>query len=356
MAKREFLMQLHKYDETKKIAGCFVSQKKEGMRAFWDGGLSRGLWKDQIPYANLARDKKRERATGLWSRLGNVIHPPDWWLDHLPKQICLDGELWNETLSPGAMQDLMSTCKKKIPDEGWKIVRYHVFDRPLAQDVFAKGKVSFTTDDYVELEEYKGKMIKPFSFLEFYNRAMIARISIENKVIKLTTQIILSDDESEARDEMLKQLRIICAAGGEGIVIRKPSSIWTPERSWNILKHKPRHDAEAIVVGYISGKKTEKGGTWLGMIGSLIVETSEGIQFKLSGFTRDERVLSHVNPGKRNDICFMNAATWAKKNPNSSCPPWIHNNLFVIGSIITYRYRSHTRDGVPVEASYYRKR
>lgn len=351
MPKREFLMQLHRYDEDKKIAGCFVSQKKEGMRAFWDGGISRRKWKDQVPYANLARDKKREKATGLWSKLGNIVHAPAWWLDLLPLCICLDGELWNEDLSQGAMQDLISTCRKKVPDEGWKIVRYHVFDRPLAQDVFAKGRVHFYKDDYVELEEYQGERIKPFDFTSFYHQADRARVTLENKVIHLTTQIKLPSVESHAKEELQRQLEIICAAGGEGIVIRRPHSIWTPERSWNILKHKPRHDAEATVVGYVTGKATEKGGTWLGMMGSLIVETDEGIRFKLSGFRREERKLTQRRHGIK-----ISARGWALTNPNTECPKAMLNPLFPRGSIITYKYRSHTRDGVPIEASYYRKK
>jgi ATP-dependent DNA ligase len=41
MAKREFLMLAHKH-EGQNILGWLYSEKLDGMRCFWDGGITRG--------------------------------------------------------------------------------------------------------------------------------------------------------------------------------------------------------------------------------------------------------------------------------------------------------------------------
>src|SRR5205809_6855024 len=95
----EFLMLAHKYvpeRDSERIKGWYCSQKLDGVRAMWDGGVSRGLLASEVPWANVEKDYRyieENRATGLWSRLGKVIHAPDWFLDQLPLYP-MDGELW----------------------------------------------------------------------------------------------------------------------------------------------------------------------------------------------------------------------------------------------------------------------
>ena len=52
---------------------------------------ARGLRTEDVPYASVIDPKTGNRkakikpfATGLWSRYGNVIQAPDWWLNRLP--------------------------------------------------------------------------------------------------------------------------------------------------------------------------------------------------------------------------------------------------------------------------------
>jgi len=99
MINREFVMLAQVYNPSKhKIGGWFVSTKYDGQRCIWDGGASRGIPKIEVPWANNKKDERyleRPIATGLWSRYGNVIHAPDWFLDGLPTGMLLDGELWS---------------------------------------------------------------------------------------------------------------------------------------------------------------------------------------------------------------------------------------------------------------------
>ena len=91
MAKREFLQLADHYDPRKHdVAGWFVSEKLDGTRCFWDGGLTRGLPTEQVPWASIIDPKTGEKkakikplSTGLWSRYGNPIMAPDWWLNRL---------------------------------------------------------------------------------------------------------------------------------------------------------------------------------------------------------------------------------------------------------------------------------
>ena len=81
------------------------------------------------------------------------------------------------------------------------------------------------------------------------------------------------------------------------------------------MKLKPFVDGDASVLAHVNGK-----GKFQGMLGALLVETPEGIRFKIgSGFSNEER-----------------------KNP----PP--------IGAVVSYKYSGKTDAGVPKFASYLR--
>jgi hypothetical protein len=140
--KREFLQLAHVLNLDKhRINGAYVSDKYDGQRALWDGGVSRGLFADQVPWANVEKDGRLTRrpvATGLWSRYGKVIFAPDYFLDALPP-FMLDGELY---LGPGTFQDLMTIVGTHVPGLGWKNVRLMVLDSPRPKLVFEDGIIN----------------------------------------------------------------------------------------------------------------------------------------------------------------------------------------------------------------------
>ena len=82
---REFLQLAETYVAAKHgVGGYFLSEKLDGTRCFWDGGLSRGVPTEQVPWASLIDPKTGQKktkikpvATGLWSRYGNPIIAPD---------------------------------------------------------------------------------------------------------------------------------------------------------------------------------------------------------------------------------------------------------------------------------------
>ena len=87
--------------------GWLASEKLDGIRALWLPALSR---------------------EHLFSRAGNPIHAPPAFVQQLPADTPLDGELFH---SRGGFQWVSSIVRKRQPvDSEWKQITYHVFDSP----------------------------------------------------------------------------------------------------------------------------------------------------------------------------------------------------------------------------------
>ena len=88
-------------EETLNLFG--VSEKYDGVRAFWDG-------------------------MSLVTRSGRIINAPDWFLAQLPDEP-MDGELW---LGYGRFSEVSGLIRRKDSDtsELWQDVSYMVFDLP----------------------------------------------------------------------------------------------------------------------------------------------------------------------------------------------------------------------------------
>ncbi len=327
--KQVYLMLGHTYKPGKvSPAGWFVSEKLDGVRAFWDGGISRGMAASQVPYANTVKDVNPQIATGLWSRTGKVIHAPDWWLDKLPN-FPLDGELF---LGRGKFQSTYSTIAKYTPTKDWDLIDYKIFDSP-PYSVFTKPRI-------IKVRDYEFKVTGGLdgnirSAKTNWTFEMVwgwlQRQQIENEVVQLTEQIRLPFSHFDAIKEIDKLLLIIIIRDGEGVILRKPVSFWVSERSHCLLKHKPYLDAEGTVIGYKFGE-----GKYEGMMGSLILKSENGKTFKISGFTDAERVIpGALGPGQE---------VYEGNHP-----------LFPIGSRVTYKYRELSDDLVPKEPRYFRR-
>ena len=116
---------------------------------------------------------------------------------------------------------------------------------------------------------------------------------------------------------LMQKLDEVTAVGGEGLMLHRGSSKYKNYRSDDLLKLKKYDDAEATVLKHFEGK-----GKFKGMLGSILVETTDGKRFKIgSGFSDAER-----------------------RNPPA------------IGSLITYKYFGLTSKGIPRFASFLRVR
>lgn len=217
----------------------------------------------------------------LVSRGGNIYHAPDWFTKNLPSQR-LDGELW---ISRQSFEAVVSTVRDKQPDENaWKMIKFMVFDIPDSPEIFDK------------------------------------RIHLIKKVVKninLPWLKAVKQWKVNSHEELMLQLKTFTDDGAEGLMLHRGSSIYKGVRNGDLLKVKPYSDAEAIVIKHIEGK-----GKYTNLLGALLVETPNGIQFKIgSGLSDSER-----------------------HNPPQ------------IGETITYRYRGKTKNDVPRFATFLRIR
>lgn len=337
---REFLQLAQNFKSTKhSLAGWYASEKLDGMRAYWDGGISRGRLCDTLAYANTAKDTRlveRPIATGLWSRYAKPIHAPDWFLDLLP-EIPLDGELY---LSRGQFQELISIVKQHQPDERWLQVKYMVFDSPPDLHMFMPGKINNPNcklimpdlvDEVQKLRPIHAPALPFYRILDILNGHVK-----EGPNLNVLKQKRLPSSTTEARETVEALLSDISDLGGEGLIVRKPESVWFPKRVNEILKFKKLLDDEAIVLDYTWGK-----GKLEGLMGAMKVQWKDKI-FELSGFTDTERKMCH----------FVNDEVIHE--PGSMVHDTIHNLLFPRGSIVTFRYTEVSKDGIPLKARYYR--
>jgi len=102
-AQKPELFLLNVYSKDKNITNWYMSEKYDGVRAYWDG-------------------KK------LISRGGKVFKVPKFFLKDFPKHK-LDGELWTKR---GDFSSVVSIVKQKSPTNDWKKVKYMVFEVPEA--------------------------------------------------------------------------------------------------------------------------------------------------------------------------------------------------------------------------------
>ena len=361
--KREFLMLAHKLDlpnPKQHIGGWWYSEKLDGERCFWDGGVSRNIPKDQVPWANCAKDARyndQQIATGLWSRYGNIIHAPDWFLDVLPL-ISLDGELYAKEAIK--RQFIHSTIKTIIPnDSEWQDIVYMVFDSPPPTSVLRDGIIDTTNfkKTFKDCENwwfnYSGKC-KWYAKTDTRYESMFAILNHEHwdeSILRFHNQYVLPFSQYLALAKLEVALTKIVESGGEGLMVRDPNATYECCRSHKLLKIKPFDDAEGTVIGYITGRETNLGSKLLGMMGALILRLDDGNRLELSGFTDSERQLGLTEFRDLSD----SPKVWAIANPETECLDWIEAVAFPRGSRVTFKYRGKSADGIPLEARYWRK-
>jgi DNA ligase-1 len=203
--------------------GWWMSEKYDGLRGYWDGQK-------------------------LWSRKGNLIHAPEYFLAAFPRGIALDGELW---IGHGKFEETMSIVRSETPDDRWNRVRYMVFDAPQA----------------------KGTFEQRMQFLR-------ATVSEGNRFVKVVAQ-----ERCQGVTQLLAERDRVVREGGEGVMLRQPGSAYEPGRSPTLLKVKPFDDAEATVIAHEPGK-----GKFAGKLGALRVRTDDGREFSIgTGFTDTDR-------------------------------------------------------------------
>lgn len=191
------LLLAERWDGVVDPAGWLLSEKLDGVRAFWDG--------------------KR-----FYSRLGNIYHAPDWFVAGLP-DVPLDGELW---LGRKMFQRAVSIVRRQDKSDHWKEVRYLVFDAPKQEEAFEK------------------------------RLAFVAEILRVHKPAYASAH---EHQRCEGVDHLRNELARVEALGGEGLMMRRSGSRYESGRSQTLLKVKSFRDEEARVLKHLPGSGRHKG-------------------------------------------------------------------------------------------------
>ena len=179
------------------LAGWWMSEKLDGVRAYWDGKQ-------------------------FLSRQGNLYHAPDWFAEQLPP-VPLDGELW---LARKSFQRTVSIVRRQDKSDHWHEVSYLIFDAPAVEATFEERQA--------------------------YLRESLARIHAKH--VQLHSQ-----QQCRSVEHLREELARVEALGGEGLMLRQPGSKYEIGRSSTLLKVKTFHDAEARVVEHQPGAGRHKG-------------------------------------------------------------------------------------------------
>lgn len=175
-----------------------VSEKLDGVRAYWDGHVLR-------------------------FRSGRPIHAPAWFTAALPAH-ALDGELW---MGRRQFERLSAAVRRQVPDDAeWRQITYHLYELPQGEGDFA---TRLTT---------------------------LQQLQTQTQVAWLQ---VLPQTRVANQAALQQQLNEIVKAGGEGLMLHRADAIWQSGRSDVLLKLKPHFDDEAVVIAHEAGQGKYRG-------------------------------------------------------------------------------------------------
>jgi len=163
------------WDGTQDVAGWWMSEKMDGIRAYWNG-------------------------RNLISRYKTTLQAPDWFTSGLPKRVTLDGELW---MGRGTtFVEVNAVLNSKNSD--WSSIGYYVFDLPSLSGSFEERMI--------EMEKLKSVLPSHVWVVE--------------------------NIECKGTQHLQTHLNSILRSKGEGIMIRQPHSVYHRGRTPSLLKVK----------------------------------------------------------------------------------------------------------------------
>ncbi len=107
-AQKPSLMLLQTYNDHN-ISGWVMSEKLDGIRAYWDG-------------------------TQLLTRNGNIIHAPSWFTAAYPP-FAVDGELW---IGRKQFEHTAAIVRDNKPSDQWREITHYIFEVPHAKGTLAQ--------------------------------------------------------------------------------------------------------------------------------------------------------------------------------------------------------------------------
>ncbi len=187
------LLLAQSYSENHDLAHYLVSEKLDGVRAYWDG-------------------------KNLKFRSGKPIHAPAWFTAQFPAH-ALDGELW---MARHSFDRLSAAVRRQAPLEAeWKSITYQLYELPEGEGGFGERLATL--------------------------QASVAQASVP--WLRVLPQVHVSDKAA-----LKLKLAQVVREGGEGLMLHRADAAWQTGRSDVLLKLKPQQDAEALVVAHEAGQ------------------------------------------------------------------------------------------------------
>lgn len=160
------------------------------------------------------------RRSGLVTREGVRLRPPRWWMMHMPDlPAALDGELWIDR------RHTHLDVASRVNGGDWRDLRLMGFDLVLGDGATFEERVRWLA------ELLMVRMIPSSTSLDFFGD-IFAR-SPEHVFGVAHTRC-------EGLDHLREFYDSVVASGGEGVMLRKPGSMYEHGRSWNLIKLKGR--------------------------------------------------------------------------------------------------------------------
>ena len=197
VAEKPDLLLLKSYKSDTNVTGWLISEKLDGIRAYWDGKQ-------------------------LLTRSGNIIHAPIWFTKGFPS-FEIDGELWTKR---DDFEHIVSIVNRKKPHEGWREITYNIFEVP----------------------HQKGGLLRRLGVLKSWlQRHPTAFIKI------------IPQEKCLGTNHLEQRLKEVESKKAEGLVVRNPDVPYIDKRTSSALKVKRFSDDECIVKDYTKGHGKYKG-------------------------------------------------------------------------------------------------
>lgn len=219
----------NRYHDNIDISRYLISEKLDGVRAYWDG-------------------------KHLYTRNGNKINAPEGFTKGWPA-VKLDGELW---IARGLFERVSGIVRRRHPAlEDWKPIRFMVFD--LHDSVLA--------------------------FTDRLERMKVLIDSAGSVHLELIEQV-----EVNSKAALAVYLERVVAEGGEGLMLHRKVAPYSVGRSSDVLKLKPLWDAEARVIRHVPGRGRNAGLMGSLEVEGVSEAVSRGKRFRIgTGFTDRQR-------------------------------------------------------------------
>lgn len=233
-AQKPDLFLLKTYQNHKDVTGWLMSEKLDGVRAYWDGQQ-------------------------LISRGGHVFKAPTWFTQGFPP-FELDGELWTKR---NDFENIVSIVRQQQPDERWSQISYRIFEVP----------------------QQSGGLLKRLAVLgDYLNTVDLKSAQLTSAVSKPVHLSIIPQVEIKSQTHLNGYLKQVMSQGGEGVVVRDPVAAYQTGRLNGALKLKPYQDEECEVTGYHPGQ-----GKYQNLVGSLECRLKNQIFIRIGSGLSDQQ-------------------------------------------------------------------